>query len=242
MEIDIKKRWSLITGGAIGIGASIATDIAKNGSNIVITYRKSQKEAKKLVSLLKNRYNVEALAYKIDSTDEKSVVDFFEIFYKKGIIFTILINNVGDYLYKNILETTYKEWNYIIKNNLDATFIMISNFLKYRNHIDWGRIINIGYVNSASRKATPNITPYYIAKSGIYYLTLSLSKEIFNYGITINMVSPGIMENSVDIGKRIDVKRKGKLSELSATVIYLLSNEANYITGSQIDIAGGFGI
>jgi len=240
--MKIKNRWSLITGGAIGIGAQIATDIAKNGSNIVITYRKSKKEALELVTKLKKDFNVEALAIKLDSTDEISVVDFFNHFAKKDIFFTILINNAGDYLYKNILDLNYKEWSYIIKNNLDSTFIMSSIFLKYIKHIDWGRIINIGYTNSGAKKATPNITPYYIAKSGVFYLTLSLAKELNDKNITVNMVSPGVMENSVNINKKLPIYRHGKIKEVSSMVLYLLKKDADYITGTQIDVAGGFGI
>ena len=241
MNINIKDNWALITGGAIGIGAEIAKDIAKTGANIVITYRKSKKDANNLVLNLEKKYNVKALAYKLDSTIEKDVNNFFKEFYKEGIIFNILINNVGDYLYKNILDTTYSEWSYIIKNNLDATFIMISEFLKYREDIKWGRIISIGYMNSGAKRATPNITPYYIAKSGIYYLTLSLAKELADKNITVNMISPGVMENSVNIGKKLPIYRHGKLSELSSAVLYLLSDNTNYLTGSQIDISGGFG-
>ncbi len=240
MNINIKNLWSIVTGGAIGIGKELAKTLAKNGSNVVITYRNSSKEANKLKDNLEEKYNIKALAVKLDSSDDEAVKVFFDNFANKNIYFSILINNAGDYLYKNILDIDYKEWRYIIKNNLDATFIMTYNFLKFKEKLIWGRIINIGYANSGTSKSTPNITPYYIAKSGIYQLSISLSKEIIKNNITINVISPGVMENSINVGKKINIHRYGKLSELSSIMLYLLSKDSDYCTGNQINISGGF--
>jgi NAD(P)-dependent dehydrogenase (short-subunit alcohol dehydrogenase family) len=86
------------------------------------------------------------------------------------------------------------------------------------------------------------ITPYYIAKTGVYQLTMTLAKELSGENITINMISPGVMENSVNVGKELGIYRYGKLKELVELVNYLISNKADYINGSQIDIGGGFGV
>jgi len=236
------NKWALITGGAIGIGKEIARNLASQAINIVVTFRKSQKEAELLVNKLIIDYSIDAKALKMDGSDENDVSEGFKILNKENIIISILVNNSGDYLYKNILETSYKEWKYIIDNNLNSTFLITKYFLKYRIPRSWGRIVNIGYVHSGIMIAKTMTTPYYIAKSGIYQLTLALAKELSGENITVNMVSPGIMENSINTGKELEIYRYGKIKEIAELINYLLSDSAEYVTGSQIDIAGGFGI
>jgi len=236
------NKWALITGGSIGIGEAIATDFAKSGINVVITYRASKIKANNLITLLIKKYKVKAKAIKMDGSDENDVIEGFNILNKENIIISILLNNSGEYLYKNILKTEYEEWKYIIDNNLNSTFLVTKYFLKHRKENTWGRIINIGYVHSGSMIAKTMITPYYIAKSGVYQLTLSLAKELSGQNITVNMVSPGIMENSINVTKKPEVYRFGKLNEITELIKYLISNKSDYVTGSQIDIGGGFGI
>jgi len=236
------KKWALVTGGAVGIGEAIAINLASQGINIVISYRKSKDLADKVVEKIVSEYKVKALAIKMDSTCENDVIESFNTLNKENIIISILVNNAGDYLYKNILDVNYTEWKYIIDNNLNGTFLVSQEFLKHRKPKSWGRIINIGYVHSGMMMAKKMITPYYIAKSGVYQLTMALAKELASDNITINMVSPGVMENSVNVGKDLPIYRYGKLNELVELINYLLSDKAEYITGSQIDIGGGFGI
>ena len=235
-------KWAMVTGGAVGIGKAIASDLASQSINVVITYRNSKEKAEILAKELIDKYKVKVLAIKMDSTDEKDVIKNFNILNEENIMISILVNNAGDYLYKNILDVSYTEWKYIIDNNLNGTFLVSNYFLKNRKSKDWGRIINIGYVHSGLMMAKKMITPYYIAKSGVYQLTMALAKELADDNITINMISPGVMENSVNVGKSLPIYRYGKLKEIVELVNYLLSEKASYITGSQIDIGGGFGI
>jgi NAD(P)-dependent dehydrogenase (short-subunit alcohol dehydrogenase family) len=169
-------------------------------------------------------------------------MEAFKMLDEENIIMSILVNNAGDYLYKNILDVEYEEWKYIIDNNLNATFLVTKYFLENRVAKSWGRVINIGYVHSGTMTAKTMITPYYIAKTGVYQLTMTLAKELSGENITINMISPGVMENSVNVGKELGIYRYGKLKELVELVNYLISNKADYINGSQIDIGGGFGV
>lgn len=235
------KKWALVTGGAVGIGKEITIDFAKQGINTIITYRKSKNEAENLKKYINNNFKSKIIIFKADSTNPEEIKNLFLHLKKQDIILSILINNAGDYLYKNILDLNYEEWKYIIDNNLNATYLVSNHFLKQRDENISSRIINIGYIHSGTMVAKTMITPYYIAKTGIYLLTLALAKELAGKNITVNMISPGIMENSVNVGK-MNVYRYGKLSEITEAVNYLISDKADYINGSQIDIGGGFGI
>ncbi len=240
----IKGTWALITGGAKGIGADIAHTLASIGVNVVITYRKSSFEAETLVNTLSQNYNIESLAIKLDSSDKTSVADFFNplknLSLKKD--FTILVNNAGDYLKKNIKELTIDDWDFIINQNLMANYYISHYMLKIFSNNQFGKIINIGYVNSGLPISKTLITPYYIAKSGIWQLTLSIAKAFGEFNISANMISPGIMENSESKPTDIPMNRFGKLDEISSAVKYLISDQASYITGTQINISGGWGL
>jgi NAD(P)-dependent dehydrogenase (short-subunit alcohol dehydrogenase family) len=234
--------WAMITGGAVGIGSAITTDLASQGINVIITYRNSKDKAENLINELIQTYKIDGKAFKMDGCLESDVMEAFKMLDEENIIMSILVNNAGDYLYKNILDVEYEEWKYIIDNNLNATFLVTKYFLENRVAKSWGRVINIGYVHSGTMTAKTMITPYYIAKTGVYQLTMTLAKELSGENITINMISPGVMENSVNVGKELGIYRYGKLKELVELVNYLISNKADYINGSQIDIGGGFGV
>ncbi|MBN2693752.1 SDR family oxidoreductase [bacterium] len=241
---NIKGTWALITGGAKGIGAQIAESLASIGVNIVITYRNSQVEATTIAKKLSENYCIESLAIKLDSSDKNSVADFFNPLKNEKLIqnLSILVNNAGDYLKKDLKKLSIDEWDFIINQNLMANYYITHYMLKIFSENRFGRVINIGYVNSGASVSKTLITPYYIAKSGIWQLTLSIAKAFGEFNITANMVSPGIMENSESKPTDVPMNRYGKLDEISSAIKYLISDEASYITGTQINVCGGWGL
>ena len=241
-DVMTENKWAFVSGGGKGIGNVISEFLAKNGCNVIISYRKSKKESDDFAKKIIKEYNVKCLSIKLDSTNEKKVKAFFEQMNKENIFISYLINNAGDYLQKDIELLEVDEWLYIINNNLNANFILSKYFLIYAKEKKEGKIINIGYVNSGLPLAKTTITPYYIAKSGIVQLTQAIAKKYAQYNITANVISPGIMENSIEKPSPFPANRFGKPEEIANCVLYLLSKEADYITGTQINISGGWGL
>lgn len=103
----------------------------------------------------------------------------------------VLVNNVGDYLYKPIEEVSLKEWRWILDTNLTATFLLTQRVLPLMVEQGYGRIVNLGYAGAQNLLARPHITPYVIAKTGVVLYTKAIAKRFATAGITANVVAPG---------------------------------------------------
>lgn len=235
-------KWALITGGTRGIGQKIAKFVAQKGYSVIITYRKSINEAENFVNSLKNSYGIDAKAYQITGSDPEKIKNLFQKIYDCGDRVDLLVNNAGDYIKTSLETLTIPQWQTMIEQNLNIPYIWCHTYLPYAVTQTYGRIINIGYVNSGASVAKTLITPYYIAKSGLWQLTLAIAKQYAPYNITANMISPGIMENSDTKPMMPPVGYYGDPEELAESIELLISPKGRYITGSQINFCGGWGL
>lgn len=234
-------KYALVTGSAKGFGRAIALALAKQGYSIIIHYLNSQQEAEQTVKEINAQTEVDCFAVCTDLCDYKAVESMFAMLGEKKIRLEILVQNVGNYLKKNILETGFEEWNAIINSNLNATFycnrLAAQSMLPHQN----GRIINIGFANLGQFTAQKLIAPYYIAKNGVLILTKSLAAELADKGITVNMISPGVLETSVSQPlHEIPTGRLATLEETIRAILFIADPKSSYITGANLDIAGGW--
>ena len=234
-------KYALVTGSAKGFGRATALALAKEGYSIIIHYLNSQQEAEQTVADISAQTDVDCFAVKADLRDYKAVESLFAMIDERKIHLEILVQNVGNYLKKNVLQIELEEWNAIINSNLNATFycnrLAAQAMIPNQN----GRIINIGFANLGHFTAQKMITPYYIAKNGVLSLTKSLAAELADKGITVNMISPGVLETSVS--KPIHEIPAGRLATLEETIraiLFIAAPESSYITGVNIDVAGGW--
>ncbi len=234
-------KYALITGSSTGLGKAMALALAQQGYCIIIHYLHSQSEAEQTVTEISHETGVDCFSIQADLCDSKQVVALFDAIKAKGIVLNIFIQNVGNYLKKNILETEFEEWNAIINSNLNATFYCNRLAAKMMIPNKSGRIINIGFANLGQVTAKKMIAPYYIAKNGVLIITKTLAAELAGEGITVNMVSPGVLETSISKPlHEIPVGRLATLEETVRTVLFLTAEDSNYITGANLDIAGGW--
>lgn len=240
MEFPLKGKVALVTGSAVGIGKAILLTLAKNGCNIILHYLQSTDEVKKTLSELK-KYNIKVLPVSSDLTKEEDVKFLFskiKTYYKK---LDILVNNVGNYLKKDLANLTIKEWHEVINSNLNSTYYCTHYALPIMRKSKAGRIINIGYASSGQIIAKPKILPYQIAKTGILLMTKAYAQTEAKNKILINMISPGVMENSMHYPKKeIPLKKTGSLKEFADFTLEVIKND--YITGAHIEYAGGFNL
>ena len=107
----------------------------------------------------------------------------------------------------------------------------------------WGRIINLGYIFADRLVGNPNVAAYHTGKTGLLAFTYSLARSAARWGITVNMVSPGMNENTVNKpenpGAIIPAGRLGKHADLSNVVLFLLGNESEFVTGTHVKVSGG---
>jgi NAD(P)-dependent dehydrogenase (short-subunit alcohol dehydrogenase family) len=234
-------RVALVTGSAKRLGRSIAEDLARLGARVAVHYRSSAADAEEVVAAIRAAGG-EAEAFKADVTKASECEALVNAVVARFGALHVLVNNVGDYQEKNILEISLDDWHAMIDSNLHNTFYMCHFALPHMRKQDYGRIINIGFASSGQVRASVNSTAYTAAKTGVLVLTKSLAAALKAEPITVNVVSPGVLENSVTHPPMKDVPRGrwGQPEDMMGAVAYFLSPQADYVTGQHLEVAGGW--
>lgn len=228
-------KTAFVSGNAKGIGKHITFKLIELGFYVPIHYNKSQELAINLQNEIKEKYNIKVDLFKADLTDYNQTKNLIDCFIKKYQKLDVLINNVGDYLHKNLLEVSYEEFRYIIDSNLMTAFVLTQGFLDYIQE----SIIFMGFVGSNNIRANVNTTAYNIAKTGVLIYAKSLAKLLAHKNINVNVIGLGVAENSITKPiNEIPFKRTATFQEINNLVEFLLNNK--YITGQLIELAGGW--
>lgn len=233
----LSNKVALITGSAKGVNAAIAIELAKQGANVVIHYRTSKKEADQTYQTIK-QYSKSNLLVRGDVTKEEDVRSIIKRVEHKFGRLDILINGVGNFIFKPINQTSSQEFKDVLESNLHSVFLMTKHALPLMRRQKYGRIINFGNVSAQHLPTRPNTTPYIIAKAGVISLTRTLAQEEAKNGITVNTISPGILESSV-VKLKTPIGRPAKFADIINAVLFLLKKESSYITGANIEVSGG---
>ncbi len=239
---DSSRRAALVTGSGKGIGRGIALALARAGYDVAIHYRSSQEEAE-AVRLEAESFGVRAVTLQADVTKPDQAAALVQGALGAFGRLDALVNNVGNYVRKPLLDLEIEEWHDMMDSNLNATFYTCRAAIPIMRRTGYGRIINIGYAGARNLLARPGIVPYAIAKTGVELLTKAIAKSEIAHGITANVVAPGVIENSVSQPiTEIPAGRLGRIEELTSAVLYFVSPETEYITGQTLEIAGGWNL
>ena len=234
-------KKALVTGSAVGIGRAIALDLASKGFDVAFHYNQSA-EAAKQASEEAASHGVKSTALQADITKPEQAKSLVERAAEQLGGLSVVVNNVGNYLYKPIEQVSVEEWHQIIDSNLNCTFYVTQAIIPYLKAAGGGRIVNFAFATAQHLIADNRQTAYRIAKTGIIIYTKSLAKELIKDKITANVVSPGVAENSIGLEETIPLlptKRPATLKEISDAVGFFISPEADYITGQNLEVAGG---
>ena len=242
----------IVTGGSRGIGAATAILAAERGYTVCFTYLHNQAAANRIVNSIEQRGG-RAIAVAADVASETDVINLFHKVDEQLGSVTALVNNAG------VLETQMRlecmdadRLKRIFNTNILGSFLCAREAVKRMSTLHGGvggAIINVS--SGAARTGSPNdYVDYAASKGAIDTMTIGLAKEVANEGIRVNAVRPGIIDtdihasggepNRVDRVKAlIPMKRGGQAIEVAQAILWLLSDEASYTTGSFIDVAGG---
>lgn len=237
----------LITGSSRGIGAAIARRLAEK-YKIVINYKNSKDEALALLSEIR-KVNPMSLAIKADVSKEEEVDYLFDTIEKNFGSVDILINNAGKSHVGLIQDMTYENWQKIINTNLNSVFLTSKRAIGPMIRQKSGVIINMSSIWGKEGAALE--AAYSASKGAINSFTKALSKELAPSNIRVNAIAPGVvltdmMKNDYSekdltlIKEDIGLGRFADPKEIADLISFLISDEASYITGSIIDINGGF--
>lgn len=244
----MNQRVALITGGAKGIGRGIALDLAARNWKIAFCYRTSEAEAQK-TALAITEQGGQALAVRCDVSDPAAAKALVSQVEAKWERIDALINSAGPYHRISLLEETVAGWNEMFDGNLHPIFYLAQAVAPGMKARKAGRIINFSMANADQMMSQPDVTAHYIAKAGALILTRTLAKLLAPHGITVNAVSPGFIDSGsapaeelAGMAKRIPAGYIGTVDDTVAAVRYLLSEEARYVNGANIQISGAWGI
>tara|TARA_B100000073_G_C23615559_1_gene526312 strand:+ start:216 stop:947 length:732 start_codon:yes stop_codon:yes gene_type:complete len=240
----VSKKTVLITGASRGIGKAILESFNKD--YFIVGTGTSESSVQSILENI-NSMNIEGDSFKLDLNDRDSIKELTSLLDSKEIHPDILINNAGITRDNIMLRMQEDEWDNVIDVHLNGQYLLIKSFLKKMVKNRWGRIINISSTSAAlGNKGQAN---YAAAKAGIEAMSRSLARELGSRNINVNCVAPGFIETDMTkeisegnedfLTSQIPLGRLGKPNEIAEVVNFLVSDQANYITGQTLHVNGG---
>lgn len=246
---SLKNKFAVVIGGGGHLCSAMAEGLAMAGASIAILDLRLEK-ASKVAKRIANEFKVETIALEVDVTNEESIKDALKNILKRFKNVDILINGAGINSPKPFLEIPLEEWNSVIDSQITGTMLGCKVFAPIMINKQKGSIINI-----SSASAGPPLSKafaYSVAKAGIKNLTMNLAREWAKYNVRVNAIRPGFFptewnkrnfitkERESAILSHTPMKRYGESFELIGATIWLSSEAASFVTGSEITIDGGF--
>jgi len=246
---DLSGKVALVTGGSRGIGRSICTHLAEQGAAVAINYRQSAEQAEDLRQKIEAAGG-KAITIQADVRKPEDVERMVEETVAGLGRLDVLVNNAGFNRDTLILRMSLADWDEVMELNLRAVFLCTKAVLRTMMKQRWGRVINIGSVSGLAGNAGQ--ANYAAAKAGLVGFTRAVAREMGSRNVTANLVMPGLViteltkdirQEIIDgVNQRLLVDRMGKPEDISACVVYLASDEAEYITGQVLSVDGGLGL
>lgn len=238
-KIDERVKTALVTGSARRNGRAMALWLSRHGVRVAIHYLGSEDAAREVLDEC-NANTPGGVLVRGDLRLPDAANDVVSQAAEELGGLSLLLNNVGNYIRKDLFEMTPAEWRDQVESNLYATWFCMQPAVKIMREQNFGRVVNIGY--AAGERPTFNrlTVPYHIAKTGIATLTRSAAGAVAKNGITVNTIGVGIMENSVV--KPIDppAGRLAQYEDLCHALAFFLDKDSDHVNGTQLDVGGGW--
>lgn len=248
MSDFLKGRIAVITGASRGLGRAMALALAESGVRLALVARDEAKLAE--VAGAVREIGAEAECYRADVSSEADVLELEPRVRQRFGRAQILINNAGVNLRKLVTDFTYEEWRHVLDTNLTGAFLMCRSFVPHMQGTGYGRILNMTSI--MSHVSLPERVAYSSSKAGLLGLTRALALELAAEGITVVGISPGPFATEMNMPvindpmksaqflQSIPVGRWGRVEDIGALARFLCSEEASFITGTDIVIDGGW--
>jgi 3-oxoacyl-[acyl-carrier protein] reductase len=245
--MSLQNRVALVTGGSRGIGRGIAVRLAQDGARVAIAYRANKAAAQQTLHLLQATGR-DCVAVEIDINDAARSEELVRTVVDRFGRLDVLVNNVGDFRWGTLAESSLEDWKNVIASNLMTVVHVSRAALPHMRRGRWGRIVNLGAVGAERAFGQAKISAYAAAKAAVVALSRSLALEEAKNGITVNVVNPSsIDENELTLSEarrirdaRFPIGRPPTVEDVAASVAFFASEEAEYVTGQVVNVSGGW--
>jgi 3-oxoacyl-[acyl-carrier protein] reductase len=238
-------RTALVTGASQGIGEAIARRLAAQGARVVLAAR-SRGKLDALAEGLRGA-GVEALAFPLDVGDPPAVAGRLAELPEPFAAIDILVNNAGITADNLLARMSLEQWESVLRTNLTGAYAVTRELTRGMIRRRWGRIVSISSV--VGLMGNPGQANYAAAKAGLVGFSKALARELGSRNVTVNVVAPGYVETAMTdrlgdevraaLFQAIPLKRLGTVDDVAGAVLYLVSEEAGYVTGHVLNVSGG---
>ncbi len=231
-------RIALVTGAARGMGRAIALRLAEDVSGVAVHYLTRRDEAQELAAAIREKGKLSAV-FKADLTKKVQAAGLIKKVEERFARIDILVNNVGPFLVKPWDQLEVADWERVLRGNLFGSYFCAKAALAGMRKRKWGRIVNIGYSRAERLGAFPTIAPYAVAKMGLLVLTRTAAVSEVANGITVNMVSPGLIKGgALPHARDLSESQLGTFEDVAEAVSFFASDKAAAVTGANLIVAG----
>jgi 3-oxoacyl-[acyl-carrier protein] reductase len=249
MDLELRNKVALVTGGARGLGRAVSLGLAAEGARVMINYRRDQQRARELVRAIHDQHGVAAACVAGDVSSNADVTRMFDQCERELGPLNVLVNNAGVWPTAYVKDLTEEAWDRTLAVNLKGAFLTCREAVRrWLAGQRGGRIVNVSS-QAAFLGSTTGHADYAASKAALVNFTVSLAREVAAQGIYVNAVAPGMMDtemahealaaNAAHYLRRIPLGRVGEPEEIARMIVFLASDRASYTTGATMDVSGG---
>jgi 3-oxoacyl-[acyl-carrier protein] reductase len=246
---EFEGRTAIVTGGSRGIGRAIVKELAARGAKVAFSFTKNKELADQLVSEIEGESH-RALSFQADVTDSGAAEQMVRSVKSEWGSVDYLVNNAGITRDKLIMMMSEDDWDAVLDTNLKGVFNVTKPAVSIMVRQRRGAILNIASISGIVGMAGQ--TNYSASKAGLIGFTKALAKEVARRNITVNALALGLIETDMTVGladeykqkmiEQIPLGRYGSVEEVARIAVFLLSDDARYVTGQVIQADGGLAI
>lgn len=242
----LEGRTALVTGGSRGLGRAICLALAREGANVAFNYSRSVDEANTVLRDLQ-ALGVKAWAFQVSVLDKKALHTMVQQIEKDAGAIDILINNAGIGQVVPLALMEEEDWDRMMTTNVKGAFLTTQAVMRGMIHRQYGRILNVSSLAGVKMMQAP--VHYSAAKAALKGFTEALAKEIGHYGVTVNCIAPGVLDEGVggnlpankqqEYLRHCALRRLGTVDEVAEVVAFFVSGKNSYMNGATVVVDGG---